>query len=35
MSEKGLKIEEAYGELNLEMMKEFTDANGISGNEKE
>lgn len=34
MSEKSLKIEEAYGELNLEMMKEFTDANGISGNEK-
>lgn len=34
MSEKVIKIEEAYGELNLEMMKEFTDANGISGNEK-
>ena len=34
MSEKVVEIEKAYGELNLELMQEFTDANGISGNEK-
>jgi len=32
---KAVKIEKAYGTVNLKMLKEFTEADGISGCEKE